>query len=578
MSERNGRHDTDGASPAPVFVRRAAPVALVVLGLALYLPGVNWGLPGTTSWSQDTIAGLRTIGAVRGWPEVWSGRYPPLQYFLNAGLYAPVMHHWEREGHLVTDERTGLRLPAPPQGERVGLLLLMSRVLTAGMGCAAGIGLWMAARLLTRSEPAAFLAAAAMMIGADFTYFAHLGNVDVPSMCWFAWSAYFYARAIRNADGLNCAGLGFFAALAVCTKDGVAGAYPGMALGLIVAEALRREPGPGEAAPPRLLDPGHLRLVLQPKWIIGLAAFALPFLYINGLFHKSEPFLNRMRYWSAETETIHSMQYRYPDQLSLAWASVRYAASAVGWPMVAALAAATVHALRRHRALAAYVLLPAVSYYVIVIAWKLGFVYARFLLPPLALLGILLGVAVVDWLAWVRVPLSIRRLAPWVVALPTLGFAAHVDVAMLRDTRYEAEAWFVEHVPKGATVGIFCKPQYLPRVFDMGYPTALLAMREETFSRPVPEYLVLTSYDYEEYDEERAACQRALEGGRLGYEIVTTFARPAGSDPWAWLALGGTGVERPGKISPTLIVLQQSAAAAAVEPGSAGMAEGDGQP
>jgi hypothetical protein len=547
-------------SPAVRWAHRKPlhALLLIALGLGLYLPGLNWGLPGTVSWSQDTVAGMRTVLAMHGWPQRWVGRYPPLQFMLNAALYKPVYATWEAEGRLVTDARYGFAVPAPPQAEPIGKLVRLSRLLTVAMACGTGIGLWLAARRLTGHPWAALLAAAAFMIGADFVYFAHLGNVDVPSMFWFAWSLYAFARALRSSSGANCALLGCLAALAVCTKDGVAGAYPGMALALILADVYRRRLVAANTDPDAA-EPGFAASLLQARWLIGLAAFALPFLYINGLFHTAEPFMNRLKHWSAETGTIHSLQQRYDNPLALAWMSIRYAASATGWPMVAALAAATVHAIRRHPRLAMHLLLPVASYYLLVIQWMLGFVYARFLFPILAMLAVLLGVAAVDWWRAMQRRPAVRVLVPLAVALPTIGYALWVNIELTRDTRYEAEAWFAEHAPAPADVGVFVdKFQYLPRLPDLGYRIAVLAMTRETFARPAPPYLVLSSYDYHEYDADRAACLDELVDGRLGFEVVAVFSRSRWGDSWSWLAAPAIGVERPGKISPTILVLQQS--------------------
>jgi len=78
-----------------------------------------------------------------------------------------------------------------------------------------------------------------LMLGAAYTYFAHLGNVDAASVCWFAWSVYFYARSWRHNRFLDYALLGFFGSLAISTKDAVGGMYLGMAVVLIYS-ALRR--------------------------------------------------------------------------------------------------------------------------------------------------------------------------------------------------------------------------------------------------------------------------------------------------------------------------------------------------
>ena len=197
--------------------RYAAPLAIAAIGLALYLPGLTWGLPGTDSWSQDTIAAFRTLGALEGWPGDWKGRYPPLQYLILGAAYKPLLYHWERTGQLTTDADSGRRALQPPHAAKVGSLILIARGISVLMGIAAGIGLWAATRRFLRDDLAALLAAVALMIGATFTYFAHLGNVDVPSVCWFTWSVYFYARALDSRSWVDCAWLGLFAALGSCT-------------------------------------------------------------------------------------------------------------------------------------------------------------------------------------------------------------------------------------------------------------------------------------------------------------------------------------------------------------------------
>lgn len=546
----------------PADRRWAHAVLLIALGLMLYLPGIRWGLPATDSWSQDTIAGLRSIGPMHGWPTQWVGRYPPLQYMINVVAYRPLLAAWKDDGRLVTDPRYGFEVPAPPQAEPVGQLITISRLLSAAMGCGTGLALWLAARRLTGHPAASLVAAAAFMIGADFVYFAHLGNVDVPSMFWFAWSLWAFARTLRSPTRTNCVLLGALAALAVCTKDGVGGVYPGMAVALVAAEAYRRRiaaanraDSDDDASPPA---GGLTAALLQPRWLLGIAAFILPFLYINGLFHNSEPFLNRLRHWSAESGTIHSLQQRYDNPVELAWMSVRYAASATGWPMVVALAAATIHAIRRHPRLALHLLLPVASYYLLVIQWQLGFVYARFLFPILALLAVLLGVAAVDWWRAMTGRPAWRAVVSAMVALPTVAYALWVNVELTRDTRYEAEAWFRAEVPAMSDVGIFVnKLQYLPRLHEAGYRYAALTMQRETFARPAPPWLVLSSYDYQEYDIEQAAVLDELVQGRMGFEVAAMFSRPAWGDTWSWLAAASLGVERPGKISPTIIVLRR---------------------
>ena len=115
------------------------------------------------------------------------------------------------------------------------------------------------------------------------------------------------------------------------------------------------------------------------------------------------------------------------------------------------------------------------------------------------------GVGVAGAALWreKRLPEPVRWGVPAAVLAFSLGYAAAIDVEMMTDSRYAAEAWFRENVEPPSSVGAFrtherypLKPQYLPRVHELGYATYPVDMRPESFDRPQPEYLILTSYNY----------------------------------------------------------------------------------
>jgi hypothetical protein len=537
--------------------RFAGPLIIILLGLALYLPGITWGLPGTTSWSQDTIAGIRTLGAAASWPDEWGGRYPPLHYLLLRAAYEPTLRAWRHSGELTDDPDQGGFALAPPHAPKIGRLFLIARVVSVLMAILAGLGIWSAARALTGDRFAAGVAALSLMIGAAFTYFAHLGNVDVPSICWFAWSVYFYIRVLQSPHWKYCVLLGLFGSLAISTKDGLAGVYPGMAVMLLVAETHRRlaDRTPGRA---------FLSALLQPKWLVGLATFALPYLLINGIFFDPDPYLTRMRYWlDSSSDTLHARQFRHPSQLHLLFVTVRYGAGAVGWPMLAAMAAAALYTLRKRTRIALALLVPALSYYLIIIA-PMGFVYSRFLFAPLALAGILLGVATAALWRNGRVDEYVRWGLPAVVFALSIGYAVSVDLEMIEDSRYVAEGWFQEHVAPPSSIGAFTafeqmpfKPHYLPRVHELGYATGVGPMSIESFGGSTFEYLILTSYNYDDFDEQETECMDRLLDGQLGYTPVAIYGSHYLNRSENWLGLAGWGAPTPGKISPTIIILKR---------------------
>ncbi|MBI4716481.1 MAG: glycosyltransferase family 39 protein [Planctomycetes bacterium] len=562
---------------SPAARRVLAPAVVVITSLALYAPGLGWGLPALVSWSQDSIADVRTLGAVADWPQDWKGRYPPLHYWLLYAAYQPSLQYWQAQGEPFPDPGTSGDAAIPAQARKTAVLILIARVVSVVMAVMAVLGVYATCIQLTDDRLAASGSALAFLIGADFTYFAHLDNVDAPSICWFAWSAYFYVRLLREHSLSNALLLALFAALAVATKDALAGLYPGMALVLLAwrfghlrgrASYELPRPTPGYAEVPEVrpaprIAAAAFRAAAQVHWVAGVALFAGVCLFVNGALHNPSAYWARLQYWiDPPPGSLHARQIRYPAHLDLLWATVRYAASAVGWPMLAALGAACLHALWRNTRMALATLVPAATYYVVVIE-RIDFVYSRFLFAPLALGCILVGIAASELWRRHRVPRLLATLVLLGVLLPSIAYAAAVDAEIIRDCRYAAEQWFVENVPRSASVGAFSadyeprvRPHYLPRLHELGYPTYPVVMAHDWFARQQPEYLVLSSATYEDFDAEQTACMGALLSGALGYTAVADF-HGAYLNGQSWLSIAGLGTPPIGKISPTIIVLRR---------------------
>jgi hypothetical protein len=116
----------------------------------------------------------------------------------------------------------------------------------------------------------------------------------------------------------------------------------------------------------------------------------------------------------------------------------------------------------------------------------------------------------------------------------------------------------VEHVERPTSVGAFSKPQYLPRLPELGYATYQVEMARESFDRPQPDYLVLSSYNYEDFDHAQQVCMRELLAGHLGYTPVVTFGGRYLGTGSCWLSIAGWATPTPGKISPTITVLRRT--------------------
>jgi hypothetical protein len=82
-------------------------------------------------------------------------------------------------------------------------------------------------------------------------------------------------------------------------------------------------------------------------------------------------------------------------------------------------------------------------------------------------------------------------------------------------------------------------------------------MQRAAFDRPQPDYLLLTSYNYEDFDDAQRRCMRDLLAGRLGYVTVASFAGRFLPNRSCWLGVAGWGAPTPGKISPTITILRR---------------------
>ncbi len=530
-------------------------LVLPLVAIVLYVPGINWGAGSLVSWSQDSISGLRTIGPVRNAAQGWKGRYPPLHYHLLYATYLPALAAWTSQG--LSPEGTQNNLP-DLDAQKMGTLVLIARGVSVVMAIAAGLGVFFTTLALTKDDLAALAAALSLMLGAAFAYFAHLGNVDVPAVCWISWSVFFYIKCISQRNARHALLLGFFGSLAISTKDAMAGLYPGMAVALLILEFARLRQH-------QSLPLAIRGACLQLRWVWGLVAFALPYLFLNGVLTDPQPYLDRMRYWlDASPDSICGQQLRYGNLFDLSAATVSYGAAAVGWPLLALTATATLWTCWNHRKTAVLTLLPCLTYYVLVIV-KIDFVYSRFLFPILVLLALPTGLLVARMCRGARASAWWRIGLLSAILIPTVLYSGAMSLEMISDSRYAAEQWFRKNVPVDRSVGAFLidektplKPQYLPRVHEMGYATYPVAMSRESFQRPQPEYLLLTSYNYEDFDAEQRNVMALLRSGELGYQTVAEFRGQYLPGRRSLLALAGWGSPIPGKISPTILVMRST--------------------
>lgn len=433
-----------------------AGLACALLTIAIAV-GSGWGLPGSDSWAADSIS-PRSCGLGAIAETYLPGHfhtYPPLQMGLLTVLAVP----W----FVVAGLRVGANLdrltaqliePAPMTSIEVG-----SRMITAAM--ALGVVL-LAARLWGRlaGPIAARVAGIVTALDATLVYYAHTGNLDVPSLFWVTGTLVEIDRVMcgepREARAL------LWAVAAALTKDQAAAALllP-LVLGLGIVPAHFR----GDA----WLRPRLMRGVL-----VALCVFALA----SGAVTNPVGFARRVAFLiGPASQSWAGYPPGWRGALSLAHDALGSVSHFTSWPVALAAAAgvamgaAEPEPLRRAR-----LMLPFAAAVSFTLFFTLGARRSedRFLLPHALLLtpyAALFARAI-----WERSAGRPRaRLALALAGAVALGPAAvgvvSVDATLLADPRYEVER-FLAALPAGTNIELIGGPIFLPRI-----PRSLSAVR-----------------------------------------------------------------------------------------------------
>lgn len=427
-------------------------VVLVLVALAAAI-GFAWGLPGGDSWAADSIS-PRSCGLGALVETYWPGHYhsyPPLHMAILTVVSLPWMAlAAARAGTDLGQLEAELIKPLPMTG-----IELAARLITLAM--AVGIvnntmRLW--GRLAGR--PAAIVAGLTVATNAIFVYYAHTGNLDIPSLFWVTWCLVEIDRVAAGEARERRALL--LAVAAVLTKDQAAGA-----LIVVLPLYLILVPWFGRGAAP-------MRPQLVRAMLLAIGAYAI----VSGALVNPSGFGRRLAYlfgpasqsWAGYPRSVAGMAALVGD-------AVRATPHFTSWPIAAAAAAGVVMAIalswrdRHLRMLSPF--LAAASFFVL---FNLAALRSedRFLLPE--------SVLVLPYAGLLLARLWAVAVARGLVALAAAaGFAlalrgvASVDGTLLVDPRYAAEAFLARLAP-GTRVEVYGGPIFLPRI-----PSNLVTVR-----------------------------------------------------------------------------------------------------
>jgi PA14 domain-containing protein/dolichyl-phosphate-mannose-protein mannosyltransferase len=480
--------------------------------LVLNTACIWWGLPGG-SWAPDELTPTVVLGAAaRGFAHGWFDRYPPFHFYVLTVASSPlIVLEWLGRVDLST---------ATP----FTLLVVISRLISIAAGLGTLLAIYAAgARIFGRR--AGVLASAMFALVAPFVYYAKTANLDAPYLFWFAVSLVFYLRLLQGLAPRDFVGFAVCATLAICTKDQAYALYLLMPFAF-VERVWRANRDAGERRP--------LMRALVDRRLLSAAAVAIVlFVGVHNIAFNLDGFRQHVLLITGPaSESYRDFEPTIAGRVALLRLTVDIIRNAWGWPMFLTSVSGVVFALLTPalRGPAIWLLLPIVSYYA-------GFIdvvlynYDRFMLPVCLVLSLFGGLALDRCLAPGGRARTWRRVVAGTAFAYSLLFAATVDLAMMRDSRYTVEVWLAAHVAPGEAIGSVFPQQYYPRLdrFTHAEITSANDLREGQ-----PSYYVLNA-DYaraEPADSEIGRLIAGLQDGRLGYGLVFQYRQPA---PWPWL-------------------------------------------
>jgi hypothetical protein len=488
---------------------------LFAWALALFAVGIGWGLPNWIAWAGDELHPTSWHPAISpATPRGWHARYPPLHFALLYWTSWPL--------RLLLDHKV-LSLD---DYDANTLLIYFSRGVSLVMAMAT---LWLVYRVGRevydrRSALGAVFVTASI---APFAYYAKMGNLDIPYLCWFALSLLAYVRCLKYGRWRDFLLFGGAAAAAVCTKDQAYGLYMLAPLALIAALYRHdfRDRGPVK---------GVLRALVDPRLLAGGVTSAVLFAVFQNLF------------WNLGRFQVHvhlllgpmSEGYRdFPDTWAGHLALLKLFLRQIAFALNPALTAACVAGLlwtayrgvtrketrdRQEVFLLGSLFLLVVSYYVTFLNLIL-FTYDRYVLPVALLLaffgGRTLGALLAPRAPGNRRP-ALRRAALALVALVgvySVLYVSSVDFRLLADSRYFVEDWLAQQGVKPEQVVAVGRPHHVPR-FERIPWEQVLRSHGRVLEERAPQYVAINLTDIRRPAE--AEMIERLSNGELGYRKV----------------------------------------------------------
>jgi 4-amino-4-deoxy-L-arabinose transferase-like glycosyltransferase len=466
----------------PQGIRKIKGIYLILLlSLILNAIGIRYGLPSYQGWHPDEVL-PRDVkeGIGRQFSHDWFRKYPPFHYYLLALAQAPFLAFGELGGVDFKDLSF------------YSSLILVGRFLSLFMGVGLVVFVYKCGREMFDQKSSLWAASITALI-VPFVYHAKTTNLDIPYLFWFMISVYFFLRLFKTHQRKYYLLFALTAVVAVCTKDQAYGLYILPPLFVLAHDwRFQKKAVPNLKVLPFLGSRTYIYAVL-----VALGTFFL----VYNLAFNWQGFVHHVQVITGPT----SQNYRlYPSTLSghlhLLGRTFEQVRFSMGWPLFLVCLAGLFRALvSRPRNILGLSLLTFAVPYDIFYIHVIGFSYARYYLPICIILSFFGGEFLTFALGAFPKLSRVVQAAVALIFLYSVLYAFSLDVYMVKDSRYSAENWVKQNIPKEATIGVVDWITYAQRL--EGYRWFFMMPSLEHFRKlsPKPDFIIIDAEFFRGY-------------------------------------------------------------------------------
>jgi hypothetical protein len=419
--------------------------------------GLGWGLPASDTWDNDGVAPRDFLVAVtqtfdKGPFDFAYLHLAPVHLVLLALLTLPVTVSALLAAHGTTPDAIVHQIIQVPY-------MTVIAWIARGVSVAMALGnVWALGKIgeELRGRRAGTLVAAVAGLNATLVYYAHTSNLDVPSLFWSSLALLALVRALARREPARFRTFAVFGALAIGTKDQAAGAFllaapAAVGIWVMTDDWARANRG---------------RVFRDAA--VGLAWAVAVFLVTDEVIINPTGFLARVHFLLGPASVDHA---EYTRDLVGRSAALFDLGTRFRWFFPLAFAPFPFVGLwavlrgRPEKRSAGWVPLLAILSFVLTITLTTLRTEHRFILFPMEMVGLYAGLGLDRVLVaggdgkgrW------IARAAVGALLAVALFDAAAVDIVLLFDPRYDAEAFLRSHIAPGDPIETYGINVYLPR-------------------------------------------------------------------------------------------------------------------